>query len=288
MIPVIEDYLFELVQSKLTELRDDPEQIQKILGISQRRMLNLQEYISRTPVKVIMGYPRTPAELPCISIMLSGETETQEGLGDLDFGESHTESTTELAVVVDTLGGKVDLPYIQLSRKPMEDITSIYSQALGTTLDPIQDYYIADSEASIVAFPNGMVEHDDILEITYTHGTLESIGTRVLYEADYRLEVWTTNGDLTVELYHLVKWALLVGRDFLGYDKYIYRQKLGGSDFEPATGYFPEFVYRRSVTYWCQFSAFVPDEDIGYIEEAYSNLVPIDSNFSLGGEDSGN
>jgi hypothetical protein len=73
------------------------------------------------------------------------------------------------------------------------------------------------------------------------------------------LEVWAKNADLTVELYHLVKWALLSGRDELVNDG-LFRQKLSGSDFQPAPNYFPEFVYRRALTFWCQFLASTPTD----------------------------
>lgn len=188
MIPLIEDYLSQLIQNRLSYLKSDPSFLGKLLPLDNEVLNRFSSYLNSTKISVKRGYPRTPAELPAICILLSGEEEEQVSLGDI--GE--------------------------------ED---------------------------------------------------EDIKMEVLYECNYRIEVWTTNGDLTVWLYHLLKWALLSGRDWLLLQGLL-RQKLSGSDFEPVPAYFPEFVYRRALSFWCQVIPHIPmEEDLPLIGSVYVNQV---------------
>jgi len=168
MLSIIEDALSRVIESKLLYLRNNTALIPKILNIDPIRLARISQYLQKTPIKIIRGFPRTPTDLPCICILLSNDDETQDGLGDIE----------------------IDM----------------------------------DTE-------------DELLEI--------------MYSSSYRAEVWSDNGDLTVELYHLLKWALLAGRNEL-IRQGLFNQKLGGTDFEPAPEYFPIFVYRRALTFWCQ------------------------------------
>lgn len=65
------------------------------------------------------------------------------------------------------------------------------------------------------------------------------------YVAQYRIETWTTNADLTILLYNLLKWILLSNRDYLE-TQGIKRQTITGTDFEPIRIEFPELIYRRT------------------------------------------
>lgn len=77
-----------------------------------------------------------------------------------------------------------------------------------------------------------------------TANTQEVYGT--FYVAQYRLEAWSNNGDLTILLYNLLKWILLSNRDYLE-SQGIQRQNLTGTDFEPVPSQFPELIYRRAL-----------------------------------------
>jgi hypothetical protein len=285
MIPIVEDYLSELIQSKLDYLKNNPDQIGNILGASQARIDRLKNFIANNPIKVIKGYPRTPADLPSICILLSGEGETQEGLGDYENMDDDDirEATVEVEVI-DRVGGKLEMPYVELPYKPIVEVSSIVHNDFGTTLQG-NDYAVEDPDLGLVGFYTGLVEDGDTLTVTFTYRNTSVDLTQVLYEANYRLEVWASNADLVVELYHLLKWALLSGRDYLGSDKDIIRQRLGGADFEPAPNYFPEFVYRRALTFWCQFSVSAPnDEEIGYVQSVVVNQSEYPSVFGGGDE----
>lgn len=81
-----------------------------------------------------------------------------------------------------------------------------------------------------------------------------------LFQPTYRLEVWTDNGDLTTQLYTVLKWIMLASRNYLS-EVGLIGQRLGGTDFEPAPEYFPTFVYRRALLLDCQVDMTVPNID---------------------------
>lgn len=276
MIPVVEDYLSELLTKKIQSIRGNPNQLDVILGMSETKLNSLKEFFQGRTLNVRVGYPRTPVELPCVSILLSSEDESQQGLGDYsdDFIDGQSNNVQEIVSVIDTVGGRLQAPYVVLSGIPVDNILSMVNLATGVPIDNTE-YEIVDQVLGLVQIDGGLVEHGDSIQVIYT--VLETVKEQmeVLYESTYRLEVWAKNADLTVELYHLVKWALLSGRDELVNDG-LFRQKLSGSDFQPAPNYFPEFVYRRALTFWCQFMASTPTDtpDLHFIQsvEASQNL----------------
>lgn len=79
-----------------------------------------------------------------------------------------------------------------------------------------------------------------------TDNSQELYGT--LYNAQYRIEVWTDNADLTIVLYNLLKWILLANRSYLE-SQGITRQTLMGTDFEPIKTELPLLIYRRAVVF---------------------------------------
>lgn len=278
MIPLVEDYLSELIQGRFDDLKINPSKIPKILSVSEERANMLSAYLAVTPVKVIKGYPRTPAQLPCICILLSGEQETQDGLGDYgDDSDSTIVTHTEIVNVQFNNAGILSMPYIEVTNKPIDSIASISYVGSGQGLHP-EDYYIEDESRGLVAFPSADVDDGEALSITYDYVLSSYSGIRSLWESNYRIEAWTQNGDMTVDLYHLAKYAMMYGRDWLSSVHNIFSQKLSGADFEPAPSYFPEFVYRRALSFWCQFNASVPTTNDDYIQS-----VDITESFTIDG-----
>ena len=284
MIPIVEDYLSDLIQSKFSYLKSNPSILPKVLGTSPDRINRLVKYLGATPINVVKGYPRTPAQLPCICIMLSSEEEAQEGLGNYGEDEdSDIQEYSEELIVSTRRDGILVPPYVKTLSAPLASISQVIHNGYSIHLEDYE-YSISNPDLGIVEF-TGDVEDGDSLTVTYTYRASSTELTQVLYDANYRLECWALNGDLTVELYHLLKWALLSGRDHLGKDKDLFQQRLGGADFEPATSYFPEFVYRRALTFWCQFTASSPEDTYEYITGIETNQEEYSNNF--GGDDNG-
>ena len=126
---------------------------------------------------------------------------------------------------------------------------------------------MSSENTGMVGFTDfAQLQEGDSLSIDYNFIHSSTNGIQTLFECNYRLEAWSLNGDLTVDLYHLTKYALLWGRSNLISDHGIIQQRLSGSDFEPATSYFPEFVYRRALSFWCQFTTAVPTDEDTYLQ----------------------
>lgn len=269
MIPLVEDYLSELIQQKIQMLRANPRLLRNILGTSEQRLEELAEYLAIKPVRVIKGYPRGQADLPCICILLSGEDESQMGLGDyIAEDDLDVRSTTNTYEVQSGTDQGVAVTHIRVDNVPLRSVSRIVNHTKGIVLDPDM-YYIANEDLGLIYLLDpSEAEAGDEVEVTFSYAYMAIDGLETLYECNYRIESWTVNGDLTVDLYHLVKWALLSGRGSL-IEKGLFRQKLGGADFEPATSWFPEFVYRRAMTFWCQVSASVPVEEVGYVTDVH-------------------
>lgn len=230
----------------------------------------LEKFMAITPIKVIKGYPREPSQLPCLCILLSGEEESQEALGNVDEYfqergeiESHRLVENEPAILKVTASG------------------SLFAEVL-TPIVAIIGVSYKDKYGNLVALPDGeffinpnfpyqveictpeCLNVNDEVYLTYKYASINDVEyTRYLFEANYRIEAWGNNGDFVVDLYHITKWALLSGRDYLASNKLLFQQKVTGADFQPAPNFFPEFVYRRALSFWCQFSTMaISNEDL--------------------------
>ncbi|MMZ62658.1 hypothetical protein D1872_248750 [compost metagenome] len=189
------------------------------------------------------------------------------GLGDHLDDESVVEREgTEEYTVVDTENSGMAYAHVRLGTKPLVSVLQVINKTTGQVVSN-HNYWVTNERLGILAFSTG-VSHGDRVEVTYIYNYSSQVGLEVLSEDNYRLEVWTSNGDSTVFLYHVIKWALLHGRaELVG--KGLVRQQLSGTDFEPATSWFPDFVYRRALSFWCQHSSSIPLEEVGYIQGVY-------------------
>lgn len=84
MIPLIDAYLRELLQDKITFLRDNPLVIPQIFGTLGTRttLKSFTDFILKKDIKVLIGFPRESQQLPCYVITIAGEQEIPIGLGD--------------------------------------------------------------------------------------------------------------------------------------------------------------------------------------------------------------
>lgn len=268
MIPLIEDHLVDALVSKFSYLKANPQIVSNIISTTPSRSDRLKLFIQGTPVKVIKGFPRTPAELPCLCVVLAGEEETQETLGDTGEDDDYSILPNTETVQLIPNSESTPVPHVQLSHFPLVNIQQITNS--DGDIIPAGWYSASNYDRGIVNIYDG-VELGESVTVTYTYRKTSLDLVQVMYESNYRIEAWAAHADLTVDLYHLAKWALLSSRSKLINDTGLFRQRLGGADFSPATSYFPEFVYRRALTFWCQFSSSVPDIEVPYISSVGIN-----------------
>lgn len=272
MIPVVEDFIVSILKARFNWLGDNPEHIDKILKMSKERREKLKEFIACKELTVKKGYPRTPNQLPTVAVLLSSENERQDGFGDWggDDGEV-IDLMEEVQPVIYREGAYYPYPYVVTDRKALKSINSVYNLTKDKEI-PMRDVFLLMPTLGHIALPVGHIDDGDEIQLNYTYGVSATEDLRTLYEANFRVEVWTNNADLTVELYHIIKWAMLESRDELSYMMGLFNQKLGGSDYSPVPSYFPEFVYRRALQFWCEFNASIPLREVPYIETVESTL----------------
>lgn len=76
-----------------------------------------------------------------------------------------------------------------------------------------------------------------------------------MFKSRYRIETWSTNADLTVGLFLILKWIFLDARDAL-IKQGLLLQHLGAADLEPLPN-FPDFPYRRALLFETTSEAWV-------------------------------
>jgi hypothetical protein len=92
---------------------------------------------------------------------------------------------------------------------------------------------------------------------------LDDFVASTMMNANYRIECWSDNGDLTAYMYVILKWCLWSSRKemlALGWNNI----RLDGTDLEPVPDYMPIFVYRRSVSLALTYDALY-HEDVNSI-----------------------
>lgn len=247
MIPLVEDLLTEVIETRLKWLKTNVDIVDRIFSQASVTSRNrLKEYLANNNIRVLRGFPIDRAQLPAYVIMLGGENEINQTIGNY-LGED--EETFDVVQTVETQRIlKHDGMYVvKTDNRPLFSINSIEYD--GITYDV--EFEILDEQRGIVMldFPVDLA-HENTVNIDYVY---KESGTEVYgtyYQSQYRVETWTNNGDLTVQLYHLLKWIMLSSREEMAY-KGLVVQNLGGLDFEPAPEYFPEFVFRRALTFQC-------------------------------------
>lgn len=111
------------------------------------------------------------------------------------------------------------------------DFESFDSFNLGGDIDPEREY---------------MGGYDDDEKLEYVKDSLKDYLARTGMTANYRIECWSDNGDLTSYMYAILKWCLWTcQREMM--DLGWVDINLSGTDLEPAPEYMSAFIYRRAL-----------------------------------------
>lgn len=261
VIPIIEEVISQIIDSRLKYLKANVDIVDRIFSTATLTSRNrLKEYITSSNIKILRGFPRDQTQLPAYVILLGGEREQEENLGTF-MDDDEDNFTTATATETKKAYRQGESYIIQTTKKP---IFSVQSIAVGGMTYQSPQFTVLDSEKGIVQINVPVQTYDDVtINFTVISTGNELYGT--MFNCQYRVETWTNNGDLTVLLYHLLKWIFISARDDL-VNSGLVRQTLGGMDFEPAPEYFPEFVYRRAMTFEVFTEISVnPDDGFPYI-----------------------
>lgn len=157
-------------------------------------------------------------------------------------------------------------------RNNPSELDEIFSGLDDSTKNEIKAYVLNNSIRVVRGFPREPSalpsyvivlgsEREEIEALGSYIGDYEELNEEMygtLCVAQYRIEAWSNNGDLTVLLYQLLKWIILSSRDSLE-NAGLTRQSISGTDFEPVPLQYPELIYRRAlileVTYEVRWNA---------------------------------
>lgn len=236
-ILVVESFLKSIIDAALKDCIQDVSIVDNILRhfdpeIVERfkqMLVSDNDYIG-----VTIGFPRPNSHLPTYCILLGGEQEQVEGIGN-DGAEWEVEAddteTVDLELDAD---GNIKL------MSPMSKVIELSYAGV-----PIADYEVVDYSRGIIRVNDASYVEGDILTLEY-RPMIAMAEESTLFRSQYRIESWSTNGDVAVCMYHLVKHILLKNRLKLTSEG-LRQQSISGADFEPMPKYFPEFVYRRAL-----------------------------------------
>lgn len=242
IIPIIEEYLKNLINNNLTYIKNNPDVLDSIFEYSSNDFINkFKVYIQSSKIKVTIGYPREPALLPCYSIILGQEEELAESIGE-EFETEYDNSS--LAECTETVKAVVE-PYgnikLQLSHKAIKDVMSVCDVDGNTYYFEVSNH----QTGLLTMFDSNIHDGDEfIIAYNYYKNSIDNQGTDI--NINYRIECWTDNADLTTYMYHLLKYIMLTNRVEMLKDN-IRLPKLSGGDLEPVPEYYPSFVYRRTL-----------------------------------------
>lgn len=262
MIHLTEDLLKALIVEEFSRLRNNPDLLDRnFIQGSKSSLSRLKKYLENRENKLYIehGYPREPTRVPCICIILGGETSSPEGLGSNLIAESRKIEVSYLEEKSSEYWRENNSVVVKASNYPITKLTITNSK--GSTLgedDCVKKYLeqgiIIPKKVSLVYGEKYTLDYSYISEAEEIEG--------MQFDVNYRIEVYSDNADMNVILYSVVKYALL--RSVRSLEEEGYRLiNISGTDFEPLPDYFPSvFLYRRSIL----FSAKVVD----YITEPAS------------------
>lgn len=248
MIPIVEDLLSNVIEERLKWLRNNTDIVDRIFSnATVTARSRLKEYLKNSNgIKVLRGFPMDRTQLPSYVIMLGAERETQQHIGDY-IGDDEFFSLESITGEVQPIIQRGEIYAVKTKNAPLYEVESIEYD--GMIYEYEFDFIDPDKGVLMLMFPVDTETSGEVkVNYTYKRQGAEEYGS--YFHTQYRVETWTNNGDLTVILYHLLKWIMLSSRDKF-HEEGLNIQTIGGLDFEPAPEYFPEFVYRRALTFEC-------------------------------------
>ena len=269
MIHITEDLLYEVLHREIIFLKNNPDEILNNFYIgSKSNREKLVKYLTNKENQLFLehNYPRDPARVPTISIILGGETSTPEGLGSLLLEETQQEyidKVEDLTPIYDLNNHLI----LQTSNYPISDV----SVSNGTHI--ITSFDISKYNSGKISSPSINFREGNSYRVQYKYLKEIRSNTGMQYDVQYRIEIYTQNADLTTLLYSLVKYILL--KNIVTLEDVGYRLiNISGTDFEPMPDYFPGiFLYRRTVI----FNAKIVDS----IQSSDQIIRAIESNIKL-------
>jgi len=237
MLLVAESLLEKILKESLKRFKQTPDIIDEVFRHFNPEVVSRfkQSLVSdKDNIVITMGFPRPNTHIPTYCIMLGGEQEQVEGIGnvqDEEIGQSDDTLSVNAELSAD---GTITI------FSPIYSVTGVSYSGV-----PVDEFVLVDKDKGIVRVIDSAYVEGDVLTLEYKPSIASGNGA-TLFRSQYRVESWSNNGDMVVCMYHLAKTMLLQNKyQFL--QEGILQMSLSGADFEPMPQYMPEFVYRRAL-----------------------------------------
>ena len=262
MIPLLEDVIKRTIEKGITYLQNNLDKIDIMFaGASEANRNRLKQYLQERQIRVLFQQPTQQNYVPAYVIYLAGEQEQAGSIGDYvdDEGYFSTENVVETQQIVQ----HQDFFVIEVDKKPVERINSITYNGEILTED---EYSIVDAEHGLIALYTMIEPEVPTVEVDYEKRATGSEVYGYTVRGTYRVEAWTENPEATIMLYYVLKWIFLAFKNDL-YEQGVRDISVGGADFEPATEYAPNFVFRRALILELLYDVTVDLGDYRYISD---------------------
>lgn len=262
MILLMEDVIKKTIEKGLDYLKNNLDKIDVIFaGTSETNRNRLKQYLQQRQIKVLYQQPTQQNYVPAYVIYLAGEQEQADSIGGYldDDGYFSTENVVETQQIVQ----HQDFFMIELDKKPVERINSITYNGELLTED---EYSVIDAEHGLVALYIMVDPESPIVEVDYERRSVGSEVYGYTVRGTYRVESWTENPESTIMLYYVLKWIFLAFKPDL-FKEGVRELSVAGADFEPATEYSPNFVFRRALILEFIYDVAVDLGDFKYISD---------------------
>lgn len=243
MIVAPEFTIKDVIQNRLNQLYANPNLLDGVFAENANNIVSKLKELFKKPdkIKVIMGFPRDPSQLPCYVITLGSSTQHEMGLGmnlDVEYPQHSGVIQDYTVVLKPTVMPEDGTIYIKLP-EIIDTVNHIEQDGFGV------EFEVKDSHRGIVQILDN-IDTEQELSVNYNYFSKVVVMRGAAFQETYRVESWSDNGDLTAYMYLILRWILLSSIQFLTDNGFIL-PSLQGMDFEPVPDYFPTFVYRRSL-----------------------------------------
>lgn len=259
-----EEVLTQVINNRLNYLRKNPSLLNDIFeNLSNNQMIKLSSYVTGnqanniSAVNVVRGYPQSVEGLPSYVILLGKEEESETFINnfvadDNDPDDFQIVPVTETVNIASRNGQK----YIKLSHAPQSFVNAVFDGVtytncfadLRSSLDP--DVQKLSNNPEIIGLNSSVIpDMRNMQQITVSYQAITGMVNKYgsIFKSNYQIQVWSQNGDLTVWLYHLLKWIFQLDRNYLIKQGFLTNSYSGG-EFEPFNfdKTYPTLIYRRA------------------------------------------
>ncbi len=286
-----EEILTQVINNRLSYIRQNPTLLNDIFeNLSNDQMIKLTAYITGnqanniSAVNVIRGYPQSIESLPSYVILLGKEEETGTFINNFVANDDNPDDfTTQQVTETVSIASRDGQKYIKLNHVPQSFINAIYADQtytdcfvdLSSSSDP--DIQSLSNDLRVIGLDSSIIpEMQNMTSISVSYnsvtGMVNAYGS--IFKSSYQVQVWTQNGDLTVWLYHLLKWIFQLDRNYLTTQGFI-TNKYSGGEFEPFNfdKTYPALIYRRAfaLDFETDYKAIGTDNTIDSISTSIPN-----------------